>query len=214
MPVPVSIDGELTVVDVSSETGTIAVSERSRVIVDPESSILRDLKITGNCAEQTDAQINRNIDRFTRMAKEYGWQRGLSWNCASCGGRHARASICSSCGSRSRQCLQLSDAWSPSVTEPRIETAQSAGEKSRVVRKLLNIKRQHFLKRQLPCSWFLRTRHRIDRRHRKRDFPPPDAPMVQLSRSCRAAARTYPQRLHAVPRTTRPVRLDSMTIRH
>jgi len=75
MPVPVSIDGEITVVSVSSEASTIAVSERSRVIIDPDSSMLRDLKITGDCSEQTDAQINRNIERFTRMAKEYGWRR-------------------------------------------------------------------------------------------------------------------------------------------
>lgn len=75
MPVSVSIDGEITVVEVSSEAGTLAVHDAARVIIDPDSKILRDLAIIGDCSEQTDSQVNRNIERFTRMAKDYGWRR-------------------------------------------------------------------------------------------------------------------------------------------
>ena len=75
MPVTVSVDGELTVVEVSTEAGTLEVHDAARVIIDPESKILRDLSIIGDCAAQTDARIDRNIERFTRMAKEYGWRR-------------------------------------------------------------------------------------------------------------------------------------------
>ncbi len=75
MPVSVSVDGVVTVVDVSSEAGSLAVHDRARVIIDPNSKILRDLPIIGDCAEQTDTRVNRSIERFTRMAKEYGWRR-------------------------------------------------------------------------------------------------------------------------------------------
>ncbi len=76
MPVDVSVDGEVTVVDVSSEAGgTLAVHDAARLIIDPQSKMLRDLPIIGDCAEQTGVQVEHNIDRFTRMAKEYGWRR-------------------------------------------------------------------------------------------------------------------------------------------
>jgi hypothetical protein len=76
MPVDVSVDGEVTVVDVSSEAGgTLAVHDAARLIIDPQSKMLRDLPIIGDCAEQTGVQVNHNIERFTRMAKEYGWRR-------------------------------------------------------------------------------------------------------------------------------------------
>ena len=75
MPVSVSVDGEVTVVEVSSEARSLAVHDAARVIIDPDSKILRDLAITGDCSEQTDAQVERNLERFTRMAKEYGWRR-------------------------------------------------------------------------------------------------------------------------------------------
>jgi aminopeptidase N len=75
MPVSVSVDGEITVVEISNEAGTLAVHDAARVIIDPDSKILRDLPIIGDCSEQTDTQINNNIERFTEMAKEYGWRR-------------------------------------------------------------------------------------------------------------------------------------------
>jgi len=75
MPVSVSVDGEITVVEVSTEAGTLAVHDAARVIIDPDSKILRDLPIIGDCSEQTESQVDRNIERFTRMAKEYGWRR-------------------------------------------------------------------------------------------------------------------------------------------
>lgn len=75
MPVTISVDGELTVVDISSEGGTLPVHDTARLIIDPDSKILRDLGIIGDCAEQTETKINNNIERFTEMAKEYGWRR-------------------------------------------------------------------------------------------------------------------------------------------
>lgn len=75
MPVEVSIDGRVQVVAVGSEATTLDVPEGARVLIDPQSKILRALPIIGDCSEQTDAQIQANIERFTRMAKEYGWRR-------------------------------------------------------------------------------------------------------------------------------------------
>ena len=75
MPVTVSVDGQETVVEISSDPGSLDVADTARVIIDPDSKILRALPIIGDCAEQTDAQIDYNIERFTRMAKEYGWRR-------------------------------------------------------------------------------------------------------------------------------------------
>ena len=75
MPVTVKVDGEDTVVEMSSEGGSLAVDDGARVLIDPDSEILRDLGIIGDCAEQTTNKINRNIERFTRMSKEYGWRR-------------------------------------------------------------------------------------------------------------------------------------------
>jgi aminopeptidase N len=75
MPVDVSINGVVTVVDTSSGEATLDLPPRARVLIDPQSKILRSLPIIGSCEEQTDEQIQHNIDRFTRMAKDYGWQR-------------------------------------------------------------------------------------------------------------------------------------------
>ncbi|WOJ97062.1 M1 family metallopeptidase [Congregibacter brevis] len=75
MPIDVSIDGEITVVDMSSGPQSLSLPDNARVIVDPESKILRTLPIIGDCSEQTEQQILDNIERFTRMAKDYGWQR-------------------------------------------------------------------------------------------------------------------------------------------
>jgi len=75
MPVDVSVDGEVTVVEIFGEATSLAVHDAARLVIDPESKILRDLGIIGDCAEQTETKINKNIERFTRMAKEYGWSR-------------------------------------------------------------------------------------------------------------------------------------------
>jgi aminopeptidase N len=75
MPVDISIDGDVQVVDLSAGPQSIAVPKSARVLIDPDSKILRSLPIIGDCSEQTDEQIQHNIDRFTRMAKDYGWQR-------------------------------------------------------------------------------------------------------------------------------------------
>jgi aminopeptidase N len=75
MPLEISIDGEITTVAMTDKSATIAVPDRARVIIDPESRILRSLPIIGDCSEQTDAQVQRNIERFTRMAGDYGWRR-------------------------------------------------------------------------------------------------------------------------------------------
>lgn len=75
MPVTLSIDGARVTLAVSREPVTIDIAENARLIVDPDSAILRELPIIGDCEEQTDAQIQYNIDRYTRMAGEYGWRR-------------------------------------------------------------------------------------------------------------------------------------------
>lgn len=75
MPVELSIDNELKVIAVSSSETRVELPAGARVLVDPQSKILRNLPIIGDCAEQTEEQIKHNIERYTRMAKEYGWQR-------------------------------------------------------------------------------------------------------------------------------------------
>jgi len=75
MPVTVSVNGEDVRVAASEVSTGIPVPAGARVILDPHSDILRALPIIGDCSEQTDAQIEYNLDRFTRMAREYGWQR-------------------------------------------------------------------------------------------------------------------------------------------
>lgn len=75
MPVEVSVNGELSILTPGSEPATLAIPAGARVLIDPQSKILRALPIIGDCSEQTDAQIRANIDRFTRMAKDYGWRR-------------------------------------------------------------------------------------------------------------------------------------------
>jgi aminopeptidase N len=75
MPVTVSVDGERSVISMTAEANSIPVDRASRVLIDPDSRILRDLSIIGDCDEQTDAQVQHNIDRYTRMAKDYGWKR-------------------------------------------------------------------------------------------------------------------------------------------
>ena len=65
----------LTVVPITSDSGSLPVPATARIIVDPDSKIMRALPIIGDCDEQTDAQVQHNIDRFTRIAKEYGWRR-------------------------------------------------------------------------------------------------------------------------------------------
>jgi aminopeptidase N len=75
MPVTVNVDGEDIVVEMSAEGGSLAVHDSARLLIDPDSETLRDLGTIGDCAEQTTSKINRNIERFTRMAKDYGWRR-------------------------------------------------------------------------------------------------------------------------------------------
>jgi hypothetical protein len=47
----------------------------ARFVVDPDSLLLRKLPIIGDCDEQTGDQIERNLKRFSEMARDYGWQR-------------------------------------------------------------------------------------------------------------------------------------------
>jgi aminopeptidase N len=75
MPVDVSINGELNVVDLSSGPQSLSVPEGARILIDPDSKILRSLPIIDDCSGQTDEQVQNNIERFTRMAKDFGWQR-------------------------------------------------------------------------------------------------------------------------------------------
>lgn len=75
MPVEVSVNGVMTEVEITSDSGSLPVPDAARVIVDPDSKIMRALPIIGDCDEQTEVQVQHNIDRFTRMAEEYGWRR-------------------------------------------------------------------------------------------------------------------------------------------
>jgi len=75
LPVEVSVDGELNVVEMTSEASSLPLPDNARVILDPQSKILRALPIIGDCAEQTTNKIDYNIERFTQMAEEYGWTR-------------------------------------------------------------------------------------------------------------------------------------------
>lgn len=75
MPVPVSINGKTTVVSMDNKNGEVTVPDNARIILDPQSTIMRALPIIGDCSAQTDKKVAYNIERFTRMAKEYGWQR-------------------------------------------------------------------------------------------------------------------------------------------
>ena len=75
MPVEVSVNGVVSEVRITSDSGSVRAPATARVIVDPDSKIMRALPIIGDCEEQTDAQVQHNLDRFTRMAGEYGWTR-------------------------------------------------------------------------------------------------------------------------------------------
>lgn len=75
MPVEVSVDGDIEVVQVGAEGGTLEVGRAARIVLDPNSKILRDLPIIGDCAEQSAADVDRRIERYTKMAKDYGWSR-------------------------------------------------------------------------------------------------------------------------------------------
>ena len=58
MPIPVSINGAIKVVDVGPEGTTIAIEKGSHIIIDPEMKELRYLLITGECEENL-AKRNR-----------------------------------------------------------------------------------------------------------------------------------------------------------
>lgn len=75
MPVEVLVDGKRTRLEPGNATATLAVAPHARVIIDPQSRILRAMPVVGDCAEQTEAQIEYNIERFTRMARDFGWIR-------------------------------------------------------------------------------------------------------------------------------------------
>jgi len=75
MPVTVRVNGALSVVDMTQGSGALDVPDNAWLLIDPDSRFLRALPIIGDCAEQTGERVNRNLERYTRMAKEYGWQR-------------------------------------------------------------------------------------------------------------------------------------------
>lgn len=75
MPVTVQVNGIKHRVEMSDGSGSLDVPGNAWVVIDPESRFLRALPIIGNCEEQTGVRVNRSIERWTRMAREYGWQR-------------------------------------------------------------------------------------------------------------------------------------------
>lgn len=75
MPTPVSVDGVVTIVEMPGGEGFISAPDDAAIIIDPQNTILRQLPIIGDCADQTQAEIDHNKERYARMAREYGWQR-------------------------------------------------------------------------------------------------------------------------------------------
>ncbi|MEO1201875.1 MAG: M1 family metallopeptidase [Pseudomonadota bacterium] len=75
MPVEVSVNGVVSEVRITSDSGSIRAPAMARVIVDPDSKIMRALPIIGDCEEQSEMHVDRRIERYTRMAEEYGWTR-------------------------------------------------------------------------------------------------------------------------------------------
>jgi aminopeptidase N len=75
LPVTVSVDGQRQRLAVSTQGTYLDVPDRSRVIVDPDSDVFRALPIIGDCEEQLDDRIDSRIERYTRMARDYGWRR-------------------------------------------------------------------------------------------------------------------------------------------
>ena len=75
MPVTVDVDGARSVLTLSAGEASVTVPEGARVRIDPDNDLMRDLPIIGDCSEQTSKQIKHNIERFTRMARDYGWRR-------------------------------------------------------------------------------------------------------------------------------------------
>jgi aminopeptidase N len=75
MPVTVAIDDDRTTLAMQAGSGTVPVPAGARFVVDPDSLLLRRLPLIGDCDEQTDEQIQRNLKRYTEMARTYGWRR-------------------------------------------------------------------------------------------------------------------------------------------
>jgi len=59
MPIPVSINGEINVIDVPAGGASIAIPRGARVIVDPEMKVLRKLPIIGSCEENLAKRARR-----------------------------------------------------------------------------------------------------------------------------------------------------------
>jgi len=75
MPITLSIDGVEQQFSMADGATRVPVPAGARLIIDPHSDLLRALPIIGDCDEQTGLRIDYNIERFTRMARDYGWRR-------------------------------------------------------------------------------------------------------------------------------------------
>ncbi|GAB3002966.1 M1 family aminopeptidase [Psychrosphaera aestuarii] len=59
MPIPVSINGQINVIDVPAGGASMAIPRNARIIVDPEMKVLRKLPIIGSCEENLAKRAKR-----------------------------------------------------------------------------------------------------------------------------------------------------------
>ncbi|MEM9758000.1 MAG: prolyl oligopeptidase family serine peptidase [Pseudomonadota bacterium] len=75
MPVTVAINEERRRLTMGPQPTRIIVPDDARFVVDPDSALFRSLPIIGDCAEQTENRVDSRIERYSKMARDYGWQR-------------------------------------------------------------------------------------------------------------------------------------------
>jgi aminopeptidase N len=59
MPVPISINGELKIVELTTQGSTVSFENKSHVLIDPNMRVLRQLPIIGGCEENLEKHKNR-----------------------------------------------------------------------------------------------------------------------------------------------------------
>lgn len=75
LPVTVTIDNQRQRLAMGPDPARVTIPDNARFIVDPDSDVFRALPIIGDCEEQLENRVQSRIDRYTKMARDYGWQR-------------------------------------------------------------------------------------------------------------------------------------------
>jgi len=75
LPVTVAIDGARRRVAMGEQPARIAVPADARLVVDPDSDLFRAMPIVGDCEEQLETRVGSRIERYSKMARDYGWRR-------------------------------------------------------------------------------------------------------------------------------------------